>query len=189
MTRAQFAKRLAALKKDHQRLIARTNRPAPRSNGVYSRYLYPVLTAEHTPLFWRYDLDYRTNPYLMERIGVNAAFNPGAIEHKGNILLMVRVEGADRKSFFAIAESRSGIDRFRFWDYPCVIPETQDPDINVYDMRLVRHEDGWIYGLFCTERKDPTVPRTDTSSAIAQCGIVRTKDLLKWERLADLKTG
>ncbi|HXX64315.1 MAG TPA: glycosidase [Bacteroidota bacterium] len=189
MTRAQFAKRLAALKKDHQRLIARANKPTALGNGVYSRYLYPVLTAEHTPLFWRYDLDYRTNPYLMERIGVNAAFNPGAIEHKGSVLLMVRVEGADRKSFFAIAESRSGIDRFRFWDYPCVIPETEDPDINVYDMRLVRHEDGWIYGLFCTERKDPTVPRTDTSSAIAQCGIVRTKDLLTWERLADLKTG
>lgn len=189
MTRAQFARRLSALRRDHQHLIARPNKRIARTNGVFSRYLHPVLTAEHTPLFWRYDLDYRTNPHLMERIGVNAAFNPGAIEHKGSVLLMVRVEGTDRKSFFAVAESSNGIDRFRFWDYPSVIPETQDPDVNVYDMRLVRHQDGWIYGLFCTERKDPSVPRTDTSSAIAQCGIVRTKDLLTWERLPDLQTG
>jgi len=120
---------------------------------------------------------------------VNAAFNSGAIEINGRIFLLVRVEGADRKSFFAVAESRTGTDRFRFWDYPAVIPETDDPDVNVYDMRLVRHADGWIYGLFCTERKDPEAPRTDTSSAVASCGIVRTKDLRKWERLPDLKTG
>ena len=189
MTRAQFRRRLAALEREHRALIARPNRIAARSNGVYSRYVNPVLTAEHTPLFWRYDLNYSTNPHLMERMGANATFNSGAIEHKGKFLLMVRVEGVDRKSFFAVAESPSGIDKFRFWDYPVVMPETEDPDINVYDMRLVRHEDGWIYGLFCTERKDPNVPRTDTSSAIAQCGIARTKNLMKWERLPDLKTG
>ncbi len=125
----------------------------------------------------------------MERIGVNATFNAGAIELNGKLLVAVRVEGADRKSFFAIAESPNGIDSFRFWDYPIVMPETDDPDINVYDMRLVQHEDGWIYGLFCTERKDPDAPRTDTSSAVAGCGIARTKDLIRWERLADLETG
>jgi 4-O-beta-D-mannosyl-D-glucose phosphorylase len=124
----------------------------------------------------------------MERMGINAAFNAGAIEYRGKILLMVRVEGVDRKSFFAIAESLNGVDNFRFRDFPILLPETSDPDINVYDIRLVRHEDGWIYGLFCTERKDPNAPRTDTSSAIAQCGIIRTKDALNWERLSDLVT-
>lgn len=189
MTTAQFKKRLAALQREHQLLLSGTNRKVARGNGIYSRYVNPILTADHTPLFWRYDLNYATNPHLLERIGVNATFNAGAIEQKGKIHLMVRVEGADRKSFFAVAESPSGIDRFKFWDYPVVLPETSDPDINVYDMRLVKHEDGWIYGLFCTERKDPNVPRTDTSSAIAQCGIARSKDLVKWERLPDLKTG
>lgn len=188
MTREQFKKRLAALQREQKKLIAQPNKKVAGGNGIYTRYLYPVLTADHVPLFWRYDLDFATNPHLMERLAVNAAFNAGAIELNGKILLMVRVEGADRKSFFAIAESPSGIDRFRFWDYPVVLPETEDPDINVYDMRLVRHEDGWTYGLFCTERKDPEAPRTDTSSAIAQCGIVRTKDLLSWQRLPDLKT-
>ncbi len=124
----------------------------------------------------------------MERLGINSTFNPGAIGLDGKIYLAVRVEGTDRKSFFAIAESPTGIDRFRFWDYPVVMPETDDPDINVYDMRLVRHQDGWIYGLFCTERKDPNAPRGDLSSAVAQCGIARTKDLKTWERLDDLKT-
>jgi 4-O-beta-D-mannosyl-D-glucose phosphorylase len=133
-------------------------------------------------------MSYETNPFLMERIGVNAAFNPGAIELDGKIFLAVRVEGVDRKSFFAIAESWNGIDNFRFWDYPILMPETSNPDVNVYDMRFVKHEDGWIYGLFCTERKDPSVPRTDTSSAIAQCGVARTHDLKTWERLDDLKT-
>ena len=189
MTRAQFTRKLAALTSEHRRLIARPNRKAAGGNGIFDRYVHPVLTAGHTPLFWRYDIHHATNPHLAERIGVNAAFNAGAIEHRGKILLMVRVEGNDRKSFFAIAESSTGIDRFRFWDYPVVMPETDDPDINVYDMRLVSHEDGWLYGLFCTERKDPAASRTDLSSAIAQCGIARTKDLLKWERLPDLKTG
>jgi 4-O-beta-D-mannosyl-D-glucose phosphorylase len=156
---------------------------------VFDRYKYPVLTGEHAPVFWRYDLNYETNPHLMERLGINSAFNPGAIELDGRILLAARVEGLDRKSFFAIAESASGIDRFRFWDYPVVMPETDEPDINVYDIRLVRHEDGWIYGLFCTERKDPSAPRGDLSSAVAQCGIARTKDLKTWQRLDDLKTG
>jgi 4-O-beta-D-mannosyl-D-glucose phosphorylase len=188
MTREQFKKRLAALQREQKKLIAQPNKKVDGGNGIYTRYLYPVLTADHVPLFWRYDLNFATNPHLMERLAVNAAFNAGAIEHNGKILLTVRVEGVDRKSFFAIAESPNGIDRFRFWDYPVVLPETEDPDINVYDMRLVRHEDGWTYGLFCTERKDPEAPRTDTSSAIAQCGIVRTKDLLSWQRLPDLKT-
>ena len=189
MTAAQFKKRLAALEREHKLLLARPNKQAARTNGVYTRYVNPILTADHTPLSWRYDLNPATNPFLMERIGVNATFNAGAIELKGTCLLIVRVEGVDRKSFFAVAESPGGIDKFRFWDYPVVMPETDEPDINVYDMRLVHHEDGWIYGLFCTERKDTSVPRTDTSSAIAQCGIARTKDLVKWERLADLKTG
>jgi len=189
MTRDQFKKKLAALEREHRQLVNRPNKKVARSNGVFSRYFNPILTAEHAPLFWRYDLNYATNPHLMERIGVNATFNAGAMEHKGKFILMVRVEGVDRKSFFAVAESPNGIDRFRFWDCPVVMPESEEPDINVYDMRLVRHEDGWIYGLFCTERKDPNVPRTDTSSALAQCGIARTKDLVKWERLPDLKTG
>lgn len=189
MTREEFKTALARLMDDHEKLISMPNVPAAKGNGVYTRYLHPVVTADHTPLFWRYDLCFDTNPHLMERMGVNATFNSGAIEFHGKILLALRVEGADRKSFFAIAESPNGIDSFRFWDYPIVMPETEDPDINVYDMRLVHHEDGWIYGLFCTERKDPDAPRTDTSSAVAQCGIARTKDLVTWERLADLQTG
>jgi len=189
MTRAQFARKLAALNAEHRKLITRPNRKAPGGNGLFDRYVHPAVTAAHAPLFWRYDIQHSSNPHLVERIGVNAAFNAGAIEQKGKILLMVRVEGNDRKSFFAVAESPNGIDHFRFWDYPVVMPETGDPDINVYDMRLVRHEDGWIYGLFCTERKDPSAPRTDLSSAVAQCGIARTKDLVNWERLPDLVTG
>jgi len=188
MTHEDFKQALARLNEDHEKLICRANLPDPKTNGVYTRYLHPVLTAEHTPIFWRYDLSYKTNPYLMERLGINATFNAGAIEHEGKILVAARVEGIDRKSFFAIAESPNGIDSFRFWDYPITMPETDDPDVNVYDIRLVKHEDGWIYGLFCTERKDPDAPRTDTSSAFAQCGIARTKDLIVWERLADLKT-
>jgi 4-O-beta-D-mannosyl-D-glucose phosphorylase len=187
MTHREFKQALARLIDEHKQLISRPNGP-DTTNGVFTRYRYPVVTAEHTPLFWRYDLCYETNPHLMERVGVNATFNSGAIELGGKILLALRVEGADRKSFFAIAESPNGIDNFRFWDYPIVMPETDEPDINVYDIRLVQHEDGWIYGLFCTERKDPDVARTDTSSAIAQCGIARTKDLITWERLPDLRT-
>lgn len=188
MTKKQFNERLKALLEEHYKLIKRKNVKLPKSNGIFYRYKYPVLTAEHTPIFWRYDLNYETNPYLMERMGINATFNSGAMEFNGKIVLAVRVEGVDRKSFFAIAESPNGIDNFKFWDYPIIIPETDNPDTNVYDMRLVKHEDGWIYGIFCTERKDPAAPSTDTSSAIAQAGIVRTKDLINWERLPDLKT-
>ncbi len=188
MTREEFQKKLQRLVADYEALISRPNRSAEGGNGVFDRYKYPVLTAEHTPVFWRYDLNHQTNPHLMERLGINCVFNPGAIELDGKVLMAARVEGLDRKSFFAIAESPSGVDRFRFWDYPVVMPETDDPDINVYDIRLVRHQDGWIYGLFCTERKDPSAARGDLSSAVAQCGIARTKDLKTWQRLDDLKT-
>lgn len=188
MTKKQFNNKLKRLLIDHKNLIKRKNERLSKTNGVFYRYKYPVVSAEHTPIFWRYDLNYKTNPFLMERLGVNGAFNAGAMEYNGNIVLSVRVEGADRKSFIAIAESPNGIDNFKFWDYPCVIPETENPDVNVYDMRLVQHEDGWIYGLFCTERKDIDAPPTDTSAANAQCGIARTKDLVNWERLPDLKT-
>ncbi len=182
-----FDARLATLQAKHDALIVRPNRVDENwDNGIYERYVYPVVTAEHAPLFWRYDLNPATNPHLLERQAVNAAFNPGAIEFNGKICLMVRVEGSDRKSFFAVAESANGIDTFRFWDYPIVMPETEDPDTNVYDMRLVEHEDGWIYGLFCTERKDRNNP--DLSAAVAQAGLARTRDLLNWERLPDLKT-
>lgn len=183
-----FQQRFNQLSALHQALLAKKNNKQAPGNGIYDRYENPVLTAAHTPLFWRYDLNPDTNPYLMERFGINAVFNAGAIKWQGKYLVCARVEGMDRKSFFAIAESPNGIDNFRFWDYPCTIPETADPDINVYDMRLVAHEDGWIYGLFCTERKDPSAPASDTSSAVAQCGIVRTRDLVHFERLPDLKT-
>lgn len=183
-----FEKRLAALREQYEQLVALPNTPVLPGNGIYERYTHPVLTAAHTPLFWRYDLDPTTNPHLMERFGINAVFNAGAIKWQGKYLVCARVEGADRKSFFAIAESPNGVDHFRFWDYPVTLPETGDPDINVYDMRLVAHEDGWVYGLFCTERKDPAAPASDTSSAVAQCGLVRTRDLLRWERLPDLRT-
>lgn len=188
MTKEAFMEKLKRLSDEYQALIRKPNKPLPYSNGIYERYENPVLTAQHAPLYWRYDLNPETNPYLMERIGVNAAFNPGAIEWNGKVLLVARMEGWDRKSFFAIAESDNGIDQFRFWDHPILLPETDDPDVNVYDMRLVKHEDGWVYGLFCTERKDPDAPPHDTSSAVAQCGIVRTKDMVNWERLPDLKT-
>ncbi len=187
-TTQSYEERIKELFEKHEQLITRKNEPTEDNNGVYQRYRYPVVTAAHAPIFWRYDLDPETNPFLMERIGVNVAFNAGAILHEGNICLAVRVEGDDRKSFFAIAESENGIDNFRFWDLPIQLPETDDPDINVYDMRLTQHEDGWIYGLFCTERKDPDAVPGDFSSAVAQCGIVRTKDLKNWERLPDLKT-
>ena len=183
-----FFNRLEILEKQHQQLLQRVNEPTDQSNGVYQRYINPVLTAAHAPLFWRYDLNHKTNPFLIERFGINAVLNAGAIKWNGKYILMTRVEGLDRKSFFAIAESPNGIDHFTFWDYPVVMPETENPDTNIYDIRLVQHEDGWVYGLFCTERKDPNAPPGDQSSAIAQCGIARTKDLIKWERLADLKT-
>lgn len=183
------ASRLTALRRIHEALIKRRNSiDTTWYNGVYERYANPVITHKHVPLEWRYDLNPKTNPFLLERLGVNAAFNAGAIEWQGKIVVCVRVEGWDRKSFFAIAESHNGIDGFRFWDEPCVIPETKDPDTNIYDMRLVKHEDGCIYGLFCTERRDPKATPSDQSSAVAQCGLVRTRDLKTWERLPDIKT-
>jgi 4-O-beta-D-mannosyl-D-glucose phosphorylase len=183
-----FEKALRRKVDQHTKLVERTNRRVKDGNGVFDRWENPVLTAGHTPLFWRYDLDPRRNPFLLERLGVNAVFNAGAIERSGKICLVARVEGSDRKSFFAVAESDNGVDNFRFWDHPVVLPETDVPDTNVYDMRLTAHEDGWIYGLFCTERKDPQAPPGDTSSAVARAGIARTKDLVKWERLGDLES-
>jgi len=183
-----FEQRKAYLTKQYEELITRPNAPVEGGNGIFERYQHPILTAAHAPLHWLYDYNPSTNPYFMERLGVNCVFNPGAIYLNGKYYVVARVEGNDRKSFFAIAESDNGVDNFRFWDLPLVLPETNDPDINVYDMRLVQHEDGWIYGLFCTERKDPDAAPGDLSSAIAQCGIARTKDLKAWERLADLKT-
>ncbi len=184
----EFTKRLGQLQEAQRELINKPNEIEGVGNGIFDRYKNPVLTAAHAPLAWRYDLNPKTNPYLMERFGINAAFNAGAIKFNGKYLMVVRVEGADRKSFFAVAESADGISNFSFWEYPVDLPETADPDVNVYDMRLTAHEDGWIYGLFCTERRDPEAPAYDQSIAVAACGIARTKDLVKWERLADLVT-
>ena len=180
-----FEDKLKVLVKDHEALLKRKNR-AVYVNGVYERYEYPVLTAAHAPLFWRYDLDERTNPFLEERFGIHAAFNSGAIKCGDRYLLCVRVEGADRKSFFAMAESPDGVDNFRFWDRPVTMPEWGEPATNVYDMRLTAHEDGWIYGVFCVERKDPAAAPGDLSSAVAAAGIARTHDFITWERLPDL---
>jgi len=183
-----FEKRLKLLEQAHQDLVHRPNEIAGIGNGIFDRYKYPVLTAAHAPITWCYDLDPATNPFLMERFGINAVFNAGAIKLGDKYLMIARVEGADRKSFFAVAESPDGVNEFTFWDYPVELPETNDPDTNVYDMRLTAHEDGWIYGLFCTERRDPEAPAYDQSMAVAACGIARTKDLIKWERLPDLIT-
>ena len=187
VTSTTFQDRKVALEKEHKALLEQKNEPQNTiGNGIYQRYKNPVVTAAHVPLNWRFDLNEKTNPFLQERIGMNAAFNAGAIKWNDKYLLAVRVEGIDRKSFFAIAESPNGIDNFQFWEKPCVIPQTEVPDTNVYDMRLINHEDGWVYGIFCTERKDPKAPKSDTSSAIANAGIVRSKDLVNWERLPDL---
>jgi 4-O-beta-D-mannosyl-D-glucose phosphorylase len=188
MTRNAFNQKLRSLERTHELLIKRRNPKQKSGNGIYDRYQHPVLTADHTPLFWRYDYDPRSNPHLMTRLGINSICNVGAMEWNGNIVLMARVEGWDRKSFFGIAESRNGVEGFRFWDYPVRVPEIGPEETNTYDMRLVRHEDGWIYGLFCSERHDESKP-TDLSAAIAGCGIARTKDLISWERLPNLKTG
>ena len=167
-------------------LLRRKNTPSGFYNGIYTRWTNPVLTRDHAPLHWRYDLNPETNPLFLERLGVNAVFNAGAIELDGKFCLVARVEGADRKSFFAVAESESGVEGFRFWDYPVQLPDTCPEETNVYDMRLTKHEDGWIYGVFCSESKDRSTP--DLSAAVAAAGIVRTKDLKTWERLPNLVT-
>jgi 4-O-beta-D-mannosyl-D-glucose phosphorylase len=183
-----FEKRKQALQQAYDALVERPNEQVTPGNGIYSRYRYPVLTAMHTPLAWRYDLREAHNPYLMERFGINGVFNAGAVKLGGKYLLVARVEGADRKSFFAVAESDNGIDRFRFHERPVTMPETGEPDTNIYDMRVVQHEDGWIYGIFCTERRDPAAVPGDQSAAIARCGLARTRNLADWERLPDLQT-
>ena len=192
-----FQNKIAALRAHHEELLNRINVPYAWGNGIYEKYVYPILTAEHTPLEWRYDFSEKDNPYLMQRIMINATLNSGAMKWNGKYLLVVRVEGADRKSFFAVAESPNGVDNFRFWDEPITMPEAPllspegeivgtDDATNIYDMRLTVHEDGWIYGLFCAERHDDS-QADDLSAATATCGIARTKDLKTWERLPDLK--
>jgi 4-O-beta-D-mannosyl-D-glucose phosphorylase len=183
-----FQKRLRTLKASFNALLNKKNNALESVNGIYDRYESPVLTAAHTPLTWRFDFDEKTNPFFMERFGINAVFNSAAIKFNNKYILVPRVEGLDRKSFFAVAESDNGIDNFKFWDYPIILPPAGEPETNIYDMRLVRHEDGWIYGTFCTERRDTSASEGNQSAAIAQCGIARTKDLIKWERLPNLKT-
>lgn len=183
----EYQAKIAALRERHEQLLRKPNVPEEFGNGIYTRYKNPILTAEHTPLEWRYDFSEQDNPYLMQRIMMNATLNSGAIKWQGRYLLVVRVEGADRKSFFAVAESPNGIDNFRFWEEPITMPEDVIPATNIYDMRLTAHEDGWIYGLFCVERHDDSQP-DDLSAATATCGIARTKDLKNWHRLPDLKS-
>ncbi|MEJ5259034.1 MAG: glycosidase [Anaerohalosphaeraceae bacterium] len=183
----EYQRAVEQIHNEHRRLLERKNRPAER-DGLFQRYLYPVLTREHVPPSWRYEFDPQRNPFLLERLAVNSVFNAGAIKIGDSFLLAARVEGADRKSFFAIVESKSGIEGFRFWERPVEMPELEESETNLYDLRLTAHEDGWIYGVFCVESKDPAAPPEDTSSAVAQAGIARTKDLKKWERLANLKT-
>ena len=187
MDKQQFEVRLSELKAKHEKLTTAKNKVNTEwYNGIYDRYENCVLTRNHIPLEWRFDLNYETNPHLLERIGVNAVFNSGTLYHDGKYVLVPRIEGNDRKSYFAVCESDNGIDNFKFRKYPVRLPIYDEPDTNVYDMRLTKHEDGWIYGLFCSERKDKSI--NDTSSAVAKCGIVRTKDLDNWERLPDLDT-
>lgn len=187
MTKNDFNKKLSELFKDHHEFVNRKNELLKSDNGIYQRCKYPVLTRDHAPVFWRYDLDFEKNPALLQRLGINTTFNAGAIELNGKYYIIARVEGFDVKSFFAVAESPDGINNFKFWDHPIVMPVTEDPEMNVYDIRLVKHEDGWIYGTFCAERKDLSKPE-DSSAALASCGIARTKDLLNWERLPDLQS-
>ena len=183
-----FKERMIKLRQHHEELLTRENKPVEHlGNGIYQKYQFPILTAEHTPLEWRYDFSEKDNPYLMQRIMMNAVLNAGAIKLEGRYLLVCRVEGADRKSFFAVAESPNGIDNFRFWDEPITMPEDIIPATNVYDMRLTQHEDGWIYGVFCAERHDDSQPG-NLSAATATAAIARTKDLINWERLPDLKS-
>lgn len=182
-----FQNRFATLKAQHEKLLSTTNEKAFDYGGAFVRYIRPVLTRDHVPLDWRYDLDPASNPRLLERLGVEAVFNAGAIRFGGKYCVVARVEGTDRKSFFAVAESDNGTDGFRFWPEPVQMPELDDPATNVYDMRLTAHEDGWIYGIFCVERHDPAHPG-DPTAAVATAGIARTKDLVKWERLPDLES-
>ena len=182
-----FEQKLNRLRAHHEELLERPNEPQPWGNGIYEKYKYPILTAEHTPLEWRYDFSPEDNPHLMQRIMINAVFNAGAIKLGGRYLLVCRVEGADRKSFFAVAESPNGIDRWRFWPEPITMPEAAEPATNIYDMRLTLHEDGWIYGVFCAERHDDSCPG-DLSAATATAALARTRDLIMWERLPDLKS-
>ena len=183
-----FKQKLHALQQQQEALLQRPNTLTENTNGIVRRYTFPVVTKDHIPLEWRYDMNPATNPFCLERIGVNACMNSGAIKWKGKYLLMVRVEGCDRKSFFAIAESPNGVDNFRFWERPVNLPDIDPEETNVYDMRLTAHEDGWIYGIFCSERHDPDAPPGDLSAAVAKAGIVRTEDLVDWERLPDLVT-
>ena len=183
-----FEERFQRIKSEKEQLTGTPNEKLDSGDGYCERYKFPVLTAAHVPLFWEYDLDPASNPFFMKRFGINAVFNAGAIKLNDKYLLVVRVEGYDRKSFFAVAESATGTDGFEFWKYPLNMPETAEPDVNIYDMRLTAHEDGWIYGLFCTERKDPAAAPGNESQAVAQCGIARTHNLRTWERLPDLKT-
>ena len=182
----RYDNRLRILTEEYETLISRENKRIRSNNGIFERYKYPILTAAHTPLEWRYDFNPETNPFLMERFGINAVFNAGAIKYNGKYLIMARVEGYDRKSIFAIAESPNGIDNFRFWEYPIQLPDLYPEETNVYDMRLTQHEDGWIYGIFCSESKDPDAAAGDLTSAVAVAGIIRTKDLRNWERLPNL---
>ncbi len=190
-----FQERVKMLRAHHEELLARKNEPVEWGNGIYDKYKYPIITAEHVPLEWKYDFDEQDNPYLMQRIMMNATLNSGAIKWQGKYVLVVRVEGADRKSFFAVAESPNGVDNFRFWPEPITMPEAPsgspeggvDPATNIYDMRITQHEDGWIYGVFCAERHDDSQPG-NLSAATATAAIARTKDLVKWERLPDLKS-
>ena len=182
-----FEERVKALREHHEELLSRKNQPLPWGNGIYTKYKYPILTAEHTPLEWKYDFCPKDNPFLMQRIMMNATFNSGAIKWNGKYLLIVRVEAAHRKSFFAVAESPNGIDNFRFWEEPINMPDDIIPATNVYDMRITAHEDGFIYGIFCAERHDDSHP-DDLSAATATAAIARTKDLITWERLPDLQS-
>ena len=183
----EFKNKITALRKHHEELLNRKNEPLAWGNGIYEKYKNPIITADHTPLEWRYDFNEQDNPYLMQRIMMNATLNAGAIKWQGKYVLVVRVEGADRKSFFAVAESPNGVDNFRFWPEPITMPDDVIPATNIYDMRLTAHEDGWIYGIFCAERHDDTCPG-DLSAATATAGIARTRDLKTWERLPDLKS-
>ena len=182
-----YQEKVQVLRQRHEALLQRKNQTVEGGNGIYEKYVYPILTAEHTPLEWRYDFNEKDNPFLMQRIMMNAVLNAGAIKLDGRYLLVCRVEGADRKSFFAVAESPNGIDQWRFWEEPVTMPDTESPATNIYDMRVTQHEDGWIYGVFCAERHDDSQPG-DLSAATATAGIARTKDMKTWYRLPDLKT-